>query len=189
MLSIPAAAPDGSGRKCNSCQRTKSSRWYKDPADSTKDRCKACYQKALVQRANKTCSSCQGTKSSNWYKDPADSTKDRCSSCYQKVLAQRANKTCSSCQGTKAPRWHKDPADSTKDRCASCYQKDRKSALSSSSTSIPNKSTSNPLSSPFSISVMTEPVETNSSGSAMLEVAQVLLSFSNERALKRRKTS
>ena len=120
----------GKGRPvkiCNTCKSTSTCRWYRDPLDSTKDRCNACYRKArgkaALQRTDKICNTCSSTSSRIWYKDPTDSTRDRCGTCYQKARGQRIDKSCSACQRTASSNWYKDPDDSTKNRCKACYDK------------------------------------------------------------------
>ncbi len=51
---------------CSTCPKTQSAKWYSNPEDSTKKRCQACYQRALVNRSQAegtTCSTCSKTQS------------------------------------------------------------------------------------------------------------------------------
>ena len=98
---LPPIQPNKIGKRdrfriCNTCQRTSTSGWHKDPLDSTKDRCTSCYDQAKaekeLQRTDKICSSCEKTSSIRWYKDPADSTKNWCNTCHMRTYNQNKRK-------------------------------------------------------------------------------------------------
>ena len=90
--------------------------WYRNPQDSTTQRCKSCYDRAAA-KVKKKCGICHEKKILP-YNSPLDKTIKICRSCYGKAAAS----ICGICGETKFLKC-KSPQDKTIRCCNACYQK------------------------------------------------------------------
>jgi len=112
---------------CSNDLSHKSSKWCKNPDDTSRDLCKNCYNTALTNKKTaegRVCSNNATHKTNQWSKDPNDKTRNLCIKCYNTALANKKTaegRVCSNDAKHKTNQWRKDPNDKTRNLCTNCY--------------------------------------------------------------------
>ncbi len=72
-------------KTCSGCTTTKTTQqWHRSQKDPSKALCRNCYDKEVVELADKTCSGCDTETASRWYTSKENPSNDLCAKCYQR---------------------------------------------------------------------------------------------------------